>query len=148
MKQDNSGIKSIALNKKAFHNYQIMQQTEAGIVLTGPEVKAIRSGKVNFIDSYVTIEKGEAWIHDLHIHADVPYGSYNPTHKRKLLLKKQEIRKISHKVLLKGFTLIPIQIVLKQQWIKVIIALAQGKTKYDKRQSLKKKEERREMRNL
>ncbi|MDD4028476.1 MAG: SsrA-binding protein SmpB [Caldisericia bacterium] len=148
MKQEHQGLKSIAMNKKAFHDYHILQKMEAGIVLTGPEIKAIRAGRVNFIDSYVSIDSGQPWLYNLHIQADVAYGSYQPTQKRKLLLHKKEIHKISQKVLQKGLTIIPLQVVLKNQWAKVIIALAQGKTKYDKRQALKKKEERRELRNI
>jgi SsrA-binding protein len=148
MKQEQQGLQSIALNKKAFHDYHIIQKMEAGIVLSGPEIKAIRARRVNFVDSYVTIEEGQAWLHNLHIQADVSYGTYNPTHKRKLLLHKKEIHKLSQKVFQKGLTIIPLQVVLKNQWAKVIIGLAQGKTKYDKRQALKKKEERREVRNI
>jgi SsrA-binding protein len=148
MKQEHQGLQSIAMNKKAFHDYHILQKMEAGIVLSGPEIKAIRARRVNFVDSYVTIEEGQAWLHNLHIQADVSYGTYSPTHKRKLLLHKKEIHKLSQKVFHKGLTIIPLQVVLKNQWAKVIIGLAQGKTKYDKRQALKKKEERREVRNI
>jgi SsrA-binding protein len=147
MKQEFQGLKSIALNKKALHDYHVLQKIEAGIVLSGPEIKAIRAGRVNFIDSYVTIDNEQAWLHNLHIQADVPHSSYQPTQKRKLLLHKKEIRKLSQRVLQKGLTIIPLQVALKNQWAKVIIALAQGKTKYDKRVTLKKKEERRELRN-
>ncbi|MCK5849147.1 MAG: SsrA-binding protein SmpB [Caldisericia bacterium] len=148
MKQDNPEIKIIALNKKATHNYTIIQQWEAGVVLSGHETKAIREGQVNFSDSYATIESGQVWIHNLHINADVAYGSYSPTQKRKLLLHKAQIRKIDNRVKNKGYTIIPLRIYFKKQWVKIVIALTEGKTNYDKRQSLKKKEFRREMRTI
>ena len=148
MKKDNPEITIIALNKKATHNYTIVQQWEAGIVLSGPETKAIRDGQVNFADSYATIESGQAWLHNLHINADVTYGSYSPTQKRKLLLHKAQIRKIENRVKNKGYTIIPLRIYFKKQWVKIVIALTEGKTTYDKRQSLKKKESRREMRTI
>jgi SsrA-binding protein len=141
-------IRQIAVNKKAYHNYTISDQYEAGIVLVGSEVKAIRSGGVNLKDSYARItDKGEIYVYQMHVS---PYTySYNDNHDplkpRKLLLNRAEIRKIANKVLEKGFSIIPLSIYFKGNKIKLKLGMAQGKNLYDKRQSLKERESNREM---
>ena len=137
----------IAQNKKAFHDYHITDKYEAGIVLVGTEVKSIREHKINLRDSFAKIEKGEAWLYNVHIS---PYkqGSYNnvdPRRTRKLLLNKNEIKKLTGKVEEKGLTLIPISFYWKKNKVKVELGLAKAKKLYDKREDLKKKAEDREM---
>jgi SsrA-binding protein len=141
-------IRQIAVNKKAYHNYNFTDQYEAGLVLVGSEVKAIRGGGVNLKDSYAKItDKGEVVVHQMHVS---PYTfSYNDNHDplrpRKLLLNKAEIRKIYNKVNEKGFSLIPLSVYFKGSRIKVKLGIGQGKNLYDKRQSLKEKDAKMEM---
>lgn len=138
-------IRQIADNRKARHSYTITDQYEAGIVLVGSEVKSLRNGQVNLKDAYAKFsDRGELYVHQMHIS---PYKySYNDNHdplkKRKLLLNKSEIRKISNKVNEKGFSIIPLNIYFKGSKIKVKIGIARGKNLYDKRQSLKEKDAR------
>ncbi len=145
---DDKKIRQIAVNKKAHHSYTISDQYEAGLVLVGSEVKAIRGGGVNIKDSYARItDKGEVYVHQMHVS---PYTySYNDNHDplkpRKLLLNKAEIRKIYNKVNEKGFSLIPLSIYFKGSRIKMKLGIGQGKNLYDKRQSLKEKDANREM---
>ncbi len=140
--------KTIAKNKKAYHEYIITDVLECGMVLVGPEVKSIRAGRVNLKDSYAVIKDGEVWVHNLHIS---PYkfaaqASPDPTRKRKLLLHRKEIDKLAGKTQERGFTLIPVKIYFNSQgYIKIGLGLAKGKDLYDKRQTLKKKEADREM---
>lgn len=134
--------KIIANNKKARHEYFIEDTMEAGIVLKGTEVKSIRQGKVNIKESYIIIEDGEAFITGMHIS---PYEQGNihnvdPVRKRKLLLHKREIRKLIGEITLKGYTLVPLQVYLKDGKVKLEIALAKGKKLYDKRQDIAKKD--------
>jgi len=141
-------VRQIAANKKAYHSYTITDQYEAGLVLVGSEVKAIRNGGVNLKDSYARItDKDEVFVHQMHIS---PYTySYNDNHDplrpRKLLLNKSEIRKIYNKVNEKGFSLIPLSLYFKGSRIKIKLGIAQGKNLYDKRNSLKEKDANREM---
>ncbi len=138
--------KNIVVNRKANHEYSILNTYEAGIVLQGTEVKSIRQGKINLIDSYASIEKGEVWLHNCHI-SNYDQGSYenhDPLRDRKLLLKRNEIRKLINKVKEKGLTLIPLRVYLKKNLVKIEIAVAKGKKVYDKRRDIAKKDFQRE----
>jgi SsrA-binding protein len=136
-------MKIIANNKKAFHNFTILEKYETGIVLTGGEVKAIRAGRVNIRDSYVRIEKGEIFLIQAHIsYLETTNSSFrfDEIRKRKLLMHKKEINKLFNKVSKTALTLIPLKIYINNKnLIKVEIALAQGKKLYDKREDLKQK---------
>lgn len=141
-------IKIVAKNKKAYHDYHIDKEIEAGIVLVGPEVKSLRAGRVNLRDSYARIKNGEVWVHNLHIspYKYATHASPEPMRVRKLLLHKREIDKLAGKVQEKGFSLIPVKIYFVSSGkVKLGLGLAKGKTEYDKRQTLKKKEANREM---
>ncbi|MCD4818099.1 MAG: SsrA-binding protein SmpB [Candidatus Cloacimonetes bacterium] len=131
-------------NKKAYHNYFFTQELEAGIVLKGTEIKSIRTGKVNFKDSYAKIENGEVWLYNLHIsiYDQASYFNHEPERPRKLLLNRQEIKKLIRKTEEKGMTLIPTKIYITEQGLaKLSLGLAQGKRLYDKRDALQKKDE-------
>ncbi len=132
----------IATNKKARHDYFIEETYEAGIVLAGTEVKSIRQGKVNFKDSYAQIENGEAFVIGMHISPYEQGNIYNrdPVRKRKLLLNKREIRKLIGLTTQKGYSLIPLNLYLKNGLVKMELAVAIGKKKYDKRQDIAKKD--------
>jgi len=136
--------KVIARNKKAFHDYEILEKYEAGISLKGSEVKAIRQGRVNLKESFVKIIKGEAYLLNAHIsHLDTANPHYRPNERRdrKLLLHRKEIDKLLGKITKDGLTLVPLSIYLNHKnIIKVEIALAKGKTLHDKRETLKRKE--------
>ncbi len=138
---------SIADNRKARQLYEFIDFYEAGISLTGPEVKSLRNGKVSFVDSYVDFRNEEALLVGLNIafYEQGGYAKQEPTRTRKLLLHKQEILQLSAKVEQKGLTVIPVKIYLKRGKIKLEIALARGKHLYDRRDDLKKKAENRDM---
>lgn len=147
MGETKSKEKIIALNRRASHEYFLEETTEAGIVLTGTEIKSVREGKVQFNDAFISIIHGEAWIKSMHI-APYRYGNQfnvDETRERKLLLHKYEIKKLYDKVRLKGYTLIPTKMYFKSGRAKVEIALAKGKDLYDKRQSDKIRDAKREM---
>ena len=140
-------MKIIASNKKAYYDYHIEETFEAGIVLVGTEVKSVRLGKVNLRDSYASVKTGEAFLIGAHIS---PYekGSYfnvDPLRTRKLLLNKAEIRKIKARVEQKGYTLVPLKLYFKDSLVKVELGLARGKDLYDKRETIKRKEEERKL---
>ena len=138
---------TVALNKKARHLYELSEFTEAGIVLTGPEVKSIRAGKVNFIDSYVDFRQGEAWLVSLHIapYANAGYVAQEPDRARKLLLHEREISKFAGLVAQQGLTVVPVRLYFKRGKIKVEIALGKGKKLHDHRETLKRRAEERDM---
>lgn len=138
---------SIALNKKARHLYELSDFMEAGIELTGPEVKSIRMGKVNFIDSYVEFKGGEAWLNSLHIapYANAGYVTQDPDRPRRLLLHAQEIARLAGLVAQKGFTIVPTRLYFKNRRIKVEIALGKGKKLHDHRETLKRRAEERDL---
>jgi SsrA-binding protein len=147
MGDKDKGIKIIAKNRKAWHEYFILQKFEAGLALTGTEVKSLRDGKVNLSDAYGMVRNGEIFIHNLDI-PEYSHGNrmnHEPKRKRKLLIHKAEIARITVKLVEKGLTLIPLSIYFKGGWAKIELALAQGKRMYDKRQSMKKKDDKREM---
>ncbi len=142
-----SDIKIVGKNRKAEYRYVLLQRFEAGIVLTGSEVKSLRQGNVGFEDAHAVVRNGEVFLRSLHI---PPYANsrnigYNPVVERKLLLKRSEIRKIQLRVETKGMTIIPVSVYFKDGWAKVEIALALGKRKYDKRQAIKEREQKREL---
>ena len=135
-------IKNIAKNPVARHNYIITDTLEAGIVLTGTEIKSIRNGKVNLKDSYAGIKNGEAYIYSMHIS---PYEQGNifskdPLRDRKLLLNKREIFRLSGLINQKGYTLVPISLYFKNNIVKLELGIGKGKKLYDKREDLKKKD--------
>lgn len=135
-------IKNIAKNSVARHNYEIIDTLEAGIALTGTEIKSIRNGRVNLKDSYAAISNGEAFIYSMHIS---PYEQGNifnkdPLRTRKLLLNKKEIVKLIGLVQQKGYTLVPISLYFKDSIVKVELGIGKGKKLYDKREDLKKKD--------
>jgi len=140
--------KVVSTNKKAFHDYTIESTIEAGVVLTGPEVKSLRAGRANLRDGYATIEKDEVWLHNVHIS---PYSfatniQADPLRTRKLLLNRREIKKLTGKVKEKGFALIPTRIYfIPNGKVKIELGLARGKKLYDKRADLKKKQTDREI---
>ncbi len=143
--------KVIATNKKAYHDYHVESTFEAGMVLKGPEIKSIRAGRVNLQDGYAQIKNGEVWIHNVHIspYKFATHESPDPRRVRKLLLSRREIRKLLGKVQERGFTLIPLKIYLNRKGLaKLALGLCKGKTKYDKRHALKKKDLDREMSKL
>ena len=142
-----SAIKLVCQNKKAWFDYQILETFEAGMVLLGTEVKSLRDGRANLKDSYAKIKKGEVFLYDLHIS---PYthgnsNNHDPERVRKLLLHNHEIRRLTGKTKERGYSIIPLKIYFKDGRAKVEIALAQGKKLYDKRDSIKQKEGKREL---
>jgi SsrA-binding protein len=143
--------KIVAVNRKARHDYFILETFEAGISLTGTEVKSLRSGKVSMQDSYADVKNGEVWIYNLHISPYEHGNIYNhdPKRPRKLLLNKDEIAYLVGKVKEKGLTLIPLSIYFNERgWAKVELGLAKGKKLYDKRKDLAEKAEKRELERL
>lgn len=140
-------IKTIATNRKAYHNYHILDSLEAGIVLTGTEIKSIRAGRVSLGDAYVRPEGGELWLMNVHIarYEAGSYMSHTPTRPRKLLLHRKEIDNLTSQVLEKGLTLVPLRLYIKNGVAKVEIAPAKGKKLYDKRESIARRELKREM---
>jgi SsrA-binding protein len=141
------GIKIVSENRKAFHDYFIEERIEAGIILTGTEIKSIRNGRVNLKDSYARVDNGEVWVHQMHISPYDQGNRYNhdPLRPRKLLLHRSEINKLAGKVQQQGLTLIPIKIYLKKGLAKVELAVGQGKKNYDKRQALAEREGKRDI---
>ncbi len=140
-------MKIIATNKKAYHDYFVEETYEAGIVLVGTEVKSVRLGKVNLCDSYAAIKNGEVFLTGAHIS---PYekGSYfnvDPLRPRKLLLNKAEIRRLKARTEQKGYTLVPLKVYFKDSLVKVELGLCRGKDLYDKRESIKRREEARKL---
>ncbi len=139
--------KIVCRNKKAAHEYFLEEFLEAGLVLLGAEVKSLRDGRSNLVDSYAKVTKGEVFLHNMHI-TPYPFAHHmqlDPTRKRKLLLNRREIRRLIGKTEQKGFSLIPTKVYFKNGRAKVEIALAKGKRKYDKRQSLKEKDLKKEI---
>ena len=135
------GIKPMAQNKKAFHDYLIIEKFNAGLVLTGTEIKSIRRGAINLKDGFAKIEENEAWLYNVHINPYEQGNRYNPdpARKRKLLLNKNEILKMLGKVKKEKYTIVPLSVFLENGWAKCEIALAKGKQLHDKRESIAKK---------
>ena len=134
--------KNIVTNRKARHEYEILHVIEAGIVLQGTEVKSLRLGNANMVDSYANIKNNEVWLIGCHI-AEYKYGNianHEPTRSRKLLLNKSEIKKLLTKIKEKGLTLIPLRLYFKEGKVKVELGLAKGKKVFDKREDIKKRD--------
>jgi len=140
-------IKTVATNRKAYHNYLIQDSVEAGIVLTGTEIKSVRAGRVSLGDAYVRPEARELWLLNAHIarYEAGSYLSHEPTRPRKLLLHRKQIDNLTSKVLEKGLTLVPLKLYIKDSIAKVEVALAKGKKLYDKRESMIRRETEREI---
>ena len=133
---------TFATNKRAFHDYTILDRLEAGIVLTGSEIKSVRANRLNFNDSYVRIKDGQAWLINMYI-APYPGGferQYDPTARRRLLLDRRQIDNLDRKLSTRNLTIIPLKVYSSNNHAKVEIALVEGKKKYDKREALKRKD--------
>jgi len=139
---------SIAENRKAFHDFHLFESFEAGIVLLGTEVKAIREGRVNLRDSFARVENGEVYLYNVNIspYSHRGYATHEALRRRKLLLNRDEIRKLVGKTVEKGMTLVPVRMYFKKGRVKVAVSLAKGKKEYDKRETLKRRDADRETR--
>jgi SsrA-binding protein len=140
-------MKIVCQNRKAYHDYHIEETYEAGIALVGTEVKSLRAGKANLQDSYVILKDAEVFLLNAHIS---PYShgnimNHEPLRTRKLLLNRKEIERLRGKMIIKGYTLIPLKIYFKGSFAKVEVGLAKGKAKYEKRESIKEREAKREI---
>ncbi len=150
MPEKSTGIKIVCQNRKARHDFFLDDAFEAGIVLLGPEVKSLREGRANLVDGYAKIKQGEVFLHNMHI-SPYPYAHHvdlDPMRTRKLLLNRKEIRRLIGKTEQKGYTLVPTKVYFSRGRVKVEIALAKGKQKYDKRRALKDKELKKEARDF
>jgi len=139
--------KAIVSNRRARREYFIEETHEAGLVLTGSEIKSVRAGRVNLQDSYVTIREGEAWLLNSHIapYQQASHQNHEPMRDRKLLLHRHQINRLAGKVQAKGYTIVPLRLYLKDNRAKVEIALAKGKKLYDKRDALAKRQAQRDI---
>ena len=139
---------NIAENRKAFHDYHLLESFEAGLVLLGTEVKAIREGRVNLRDSFARVENGEVFLYNVNIspYSHRGYVDHEPLRRRKLLLHRDEIRKLIGKTVEKGMTLVPTRLYFKKGRVKVSVSLAKGKKEFDKRETIKRREADRETR--
>lgn len=144
---EKQAIKVIATNRKAHHEYHILERFEAGIALKGTEVKSLRGGKASLVDAYAGFERGEAFVYNLFINPYEQGNRYNQPERRprKLLLHRQEISRLLGQVSQKGFTLVALQLYFKGSHVKLELGLAKGKHSYDKRQDIKERESRREL---
>jgi len=141
------GIKVVATNRKAAHDYRLEGRYEAGLVLTGTEIKSVRAGRVNLSDGYVQPRNGELWLLNVHIAPYDPSGrqGHEPRRPRKLLLHRREINRLIFRIQERGYTIVPLRLYLKGGRAKVEIALARGKRKYDKRQAIAERDAQREI---
>ena len=139
---------SVAENRKAFHDYHLLETFEAGLVLLGTEVMAIREGRVNLRDSYARVEDGEVFLYNVNIspYSHRGYADHEPLRRRKLLLHRDEIRKLIGKTVEKGLTLVPVRMYFKNGRVKIAVSVAKGKKDYDKRETIKRRETDRETR--
>jgi SsrA-binding protein len=140
-------VKVVATNRKAYHDFFIDETYEAGITLTGPEIKSVRAGRMSLRESYAVVERGEVWLLNAHI---APYDqasreNADPRRRRRLLLHRYQISKLAAKVQEKGLTLVPLRVYLRKNLAKVELAVARGKKLYDKREAIAKREAQREM---
>ncbi|HEY87403.1 MAG TPA: SsrA-binding protein SmpB [Dehalococcoidia bacterium] len=140
-------IKTVATNRKAYHDYYIQDSQEVGIVLTGSEIKSIRAGRVNLREAYIRPEGGELWLLNAHIarYEASSYLSHEPTRPRKLLLHRRQIDNLTSKVAEKGLALVPLRLYIKGSIAKVEVALAKGKKLYDKRESIARRDAERDI---
>src|SRR5438552_7007445 len=139
---------NIAENRKAYHDYHLLETFEAGVALLGTEVKAIREGRVNLRDSFARIDDGEVYLYNVNIspYSHRGYANHEPLRARKLLLHRDEIRKLIGKTVEKGMTLVPVRMYFKKGRVKVAVSLAKGKKEYDKRETVKRRDAERETR--
>jgi SsrA-binding protein len=139
--------RSIAVNRKALHDYEILKSLEAGLALTGTEIKSIREGRVNLRDSYARVEQGEAWLYNSHIAQYAQGNRYNhePLRRRKLLLHRDEIRELERETTTKGLTLVPLRMYYKRGMAKLQLALVRGRKVYDKREAIADREVQRDI---
>jgi SsrA-binding protein len=139
---------NIAENRKAYHDYHLLETFEAGVALLGTEVKAIREGRVNLRDSFARVDDGEVFLYNVHIspYSHRGYADHEPLRRRKLLLHRHEILKLIGKTVEKGMTLVPVRMYFKNGRVKVAVGLAKGKKEYDKRETIKRREADRETR--
>lgn len=146
-KSVDQGRKIVARNKKALHEYEVLDTWEAGIVLTGPEVKSLRAGRANLAGAFGRVEDGEVWLHEMHISPYDPATRWNvdPLRPRKLLLHAREIRRLIGAVQEKGLTLVPLDLYFRRGRAKVTLALARGKKLHDKREAIKRRTAEREI---
>lgn len=140
------GRKVVATNRKARHDYHILETYEAGLVLVGTEVKSLRSGRASLVDGFASLNQGEAWLEGVHIpeYSQGTWTNHEPRRRRKLLLHRSEIAKLYDATREKGFTLVPLSLYFSDGRAKVELALARGKRDYDKRQALKERQDKRE----
>lgn len=145
---DEAGRKVLGRNRKARHEYEILETLEVGIALKGPEVKSVRAGKIAFQDAHARIDRGDVWLHSFHISPYEPATRNNadPLRPRRLLLHRQEIRRLIGKVDEKGLTLIPLDVYLKRGRVKLTLAVGRGRKLHDKREKLKRQTQEREAR--
>lgn len=143
-----SARKVVARNRKARHEYEVLETYEAGIELKGPEVKSLRSGGVSFQDAFARVDGGEIWLHSLHINPYEQANRFNvdPVRPRRLLMNRSEIRRLAVKTEEKGLTLVPLDIYFSRGYAKLTLAVARGKRLYDKREDLKRRQQDREAR--
>jgi SsrA-binding protein len=146
--QDKSGEKLVTTNRKARHEYFILDTFEAGIVLKGTEVKSLRQGNANLTDGYAELKNGEVWLHGMHIspYEQGSYANVDPVRERKLLLHKNEIRKLVSRTPEKGLTLIPLKVYFKKSHAKVLLGVSRGKKAYDKRHDIARRDAERDLR--
>jgi SsrA-binding protein len=144
-KKTEPGIKTVATNRKAYHDYTIEDKLEAGIVLIGSEIKSIRAGRVNLRDGYAAIQDGEVWMHNVHIASYDPASRFGhePRRARKLLLHRRQINRLANRMQEKGYTLVPLRIYLRDNRAKVELGLARGKRQYDKRAAIARRDDER-----
>ena len=140
--------RQIAVNRKALHDYEILERMEAGLVLTGTEIKSIRAGKVDLRDAYARPQDGELWLHGLHIapYDAASYMNHEPKRARKVLLHRSEINELAAQTAQKGLTVVPVRMYFKNHYAKVELGLARGKRQYDKRRALIERERERDAR--
>jgi len=141
------GKKLVARNKRALHEYEILETVEAGLVLTGPEVKSVRAGKVALADAFGRVDRGEVWLHNLHISPYDAASRWNvdPKRPRKLLLNRREIRRLAGAVTERGYTLVPLDLYFRRGYAKLTLALARGKKLRDRREEIRRREAEREV---
>ncbi len=149
-KHHTKAANEVANNRKARHDYNILETYEAGIALTGTEIKSVRASKMNIKDGFVQARNGELWLENVNISIYDQGNIFNhdPLRNRKLLLHKKEIRKISSSIQEKGITVVPLKVYLKHGFAKVLIGIAEGKKQYDKRETIKKRDQEREIRRV
>jgi SsrA-binding protein len=149
-KHHTKAANEVANNRKARHDYNILETYEAGIALTGTEIKSVRASKMNIKDGFVQARNGELWLENVNISIYDQGNIFNhdPLRNRKLLLHKKEIRKITSSIQEKGITVVPLKVYLKHGFAKVLIGIAEGKKQYDKRETIKKRDQEREIRRV